>query len=35
MAGRDGTLAAVVREVPGVQYAAAAQGARRFWRRVD
>jgi hypothetical protein len=44
--GRDGTLAAAtrhfgwrlvdaVREVPGLKYAAAAQGIRRFWRRAE
>ncbi len=25
----------VVREVPGLKYAAAAQGIRRFWRRAE
>ena len=44
--GRDGTLAVAtrhfgwrlvdaVREVPGLNYAAAAQGIRRFWRRAE
>ena len=44
--GRDGTLAVVtrhlgwrlvevVREVPGLKYAAAAPGIRRFWRRAE
>ena len=44
--GRDGTMAVatrhlgrrladVVREVPGLKYAAAAQGIRRFWRRAE
>ena len=28
-------LVEVVREVPGLKYAAAAQGIRRFWRRAE